>query len=74
MDDFPETFLDSEKGAKAAWKGFSSQTLYIANRLMLLEDESEFYPEKVEDLLIKRDGLPVESVQVKNITSDLVLC
>ena len=69
----PEEFLDSEKGAKAAWKGFTSQTLYIANRLMLLEDECDFYPEKVEDLLIKRGGLPIETVQVKNINENLVL-
>jgi hypothetical protein len=46
-----EMFVNSEKGTRAAWRGFTSQTLYIANRLMLLEDESEFFPEKVEDLL-----------------------
>ena len=68
-----ETIPASEKGAKAAWKGFASQTLYIAQRLMFLDDESDFFPEKVEDLLVKKDGIPIKSVQVKNITSDLTL-
>lgn len=68
-----EPFADSEKGAKAAWNGFTSQTLYIANRLMLLNDESEFSPEKVEDLLVSDNGIPLESIQVKNITADLTL-
>ncbi len=40
---------------------------------MFLDDESDFFPEKVEDLLVKKDGIPTESVQVKNITSDLTL-
>jgi hypothetical protein len=68
-----DIFVHSEKGTKAAWKGFSSQTLYIANRLMLLNDQSEFFPEKVEDLLVIKDDIPVEAVQVKNIASDLTL-
>lgn len=68
-----EMFNDSESGTKAAWKGFSSQTLYIANRLLCLNDDSNFYPEKVEDLLIKKNGIPIESVQVKNITANLTI-
>jgi hypothetical protein len=47
-------FSKSELGTKAAWKGFSSQTSYIAYRLMILNDESEFYPEQTEDLMIKK--------------------
>ena len=47
--------LKSDIGAKSAWKGFSSQTLYIAYRLMILEDEMDMYPETVEDLMIKKN-------------------
>ena len=46
--------LKSDIGAKSAWKVFSSQTLYIAYRLMILEDEMDMYPETVEDLMIKK--------------------
>jgi hypothetical protein len=66
-------FVGSEKGTKAAWKGFSSQTLYIAHRLMFLDDHSDFFPEKVEDLLVVRDNIPTEAVQVKNYSSELKL-
>lgn len=65
--------LKSDIGAKAAWKGFSSQTTYIANRLMLLDDESEFFPEKIEDLMVKKDGKISELVQIKNLSNDLTL-
>jgi hypothetical protein len=68
-----DIFVNSEKGTKAAWKGFSSQTLYISNRLMLLNDQSEFFPEKIEDLLVIEGDILLEAVQVKNIASDLVL-
>lgn len=61
-----DKFTKSELGTKAAWKGFSSQTSYIAYRLMLLNDESMFYPEQAEDLMIKKDGVPQELVQVKS--------
>ena len=66
-------FQKSDIGAQAAWKGFSSQTLYIASRLISDENEYEYYPEDVEDLVIKNDGIVVEAVQVKNISSDLTL-
>ena len=66
-------FVKSETGAKAAWKGFSSQTLYIAYRLLIDEDGGEYYPEDIEDLVIKKDGAIVEAVQIKNIASDLTL-
>lgn len=66
-------FTKSELGTKAAWKGFSSQTSYIAYRLMLLKDESVFYPEQAEDLMIRKDDMPQELVQVKNLSADLAL-
>ncbi|MEI7846281.1 MAG: hypothetical protein WCK35_10800 [Chloroflexota bacterium] len=69
----PAMFIDSDKGAKAAWKGFTYQTIYIANRVMLLNDESEFYPERVEDLLVVMYGSPTESIQVKAIADALTI-
>ncbi len=66
-------FKKSDIGVQAAWKGFSSQTLYIASRLISDESEHEYYPEDVEDLVIKKDGVVVEAVQVKNISADLTL-
>jgi hypothetical protein len=46
------SFQKSDKGAQAAWKGFSSQTLYIASRLISDKEDYEYYPEDVEDLVI----------------------
>lgn len=66
-------FQKSDIGAQAAWKGFSSQTLYIASRLLSDKGEYEYYPEDVEDLVIKKDGVVIEAVQVKNISADLSL-
>lgn len=66
-------FQKSDIGAQAAWKGFSSQTLYIASRLISDESGYEYYPEDIEDLVVKRDGIIVEAVQVKNTTDDLTL-
>ncbi len=66
-------FTKSELGTKAAWKGFSSQTSYIAYRLMILKDESVFYPEQADDLMIKKGDIPQELLQVKNLTADLAL-
>ena len=63
----------SDVGARAAWKGFSSQTVYIAYRLMILEDKFDIYPENVEDLMIKNDNKVEELIQVKNIGTDLTL-
>lgn len=71
MDDL--NFVKSDIGAQAAWKGFSSQTLYIAYRLLADKDDYEYYPEDIEDLVIKKDGAVVEAVQVKNLSSDLTL-
>ena len=65
--------LKSDIGAKAAWKGFSSQTVYIAYRLMILEEKFDIYPENVEDLMIKKDNKVKELIQVKNINTDLTL-
>lgn len=66
-------FYKSDAGAQAAWKGFSSQTLYIASRLISDEDGYEYYPEDIEDLVVKKNGAVVEAVQVKNISADLTL-
>lgn len=66
-------FSKSDVGAQSAWKGFSSQTLYIASRLISDENNYVYYPEDVEDLVIKKDGIVVEAVQVKNISSGLTL-
>lgn len=68
-----QDFEKSDIGAQSAWKGFSSQTLYIASRLMLDENDYEYYPEDIEDLVIKKDDIVLEAVQVKNISSDLTL-
>ena len=66
-------FQKSDIGAQAAWKGFSSQTLYIASRLISDENGYEYYPEDIEDLVIKKNGAVAEAVQVKNISADLTL-
>lgn len=65
--------LKSDIGARAAWKGFSSQTTYIAYRLMILEDEFDMFPENVEDLMIKEGNEVKELIQIKNISADLSL-
>lgn len=62
-------FSRSDVGAQAAWKGFSSQTLYIASRLISDKGGYEYYPEDIEDLVIKKDGVVIEAVQVKNVSS-----
>jgi len=66
-------FSKSDVGAQAAWKGFSSQTLYIASRLMSDTHNHDFFPEDIEDLVIKNDGKIIEAIQIKNISSDLTL-
>lgn len=66
-------FTKSDMGSKAAWKGFSSQTTYIASRLINLQDSYNFYPEQVEDLLIMKDEVAIEVVQIKNLSSNLSL-
>lgn len=66
-------FSKSDTGAQAAWKGFSSQTLYIASRLLSDKRGYEYYPEDIEDLVVKKNGVVIEAVQVKNITADLTL-
>ena len=52
-------FQKSDKGAQAAWKGFSSQTLYIASRLISDKGGYEYYPEDVEDLVIKKNNVVI---------------
>ena len=66
-------FNKSDIGAQSAWKGFSSQTLYIAKRLLEDQKGYEYYPEDIEDLVIKSNGQIVEAVQVKNLSGDLSL-
>lgn len=67
------SFKKSDIGAQAAWKGFSSQTLYIASRVICDTDGYQFYPEDIEDLVVKNGDKIIEAVQVKNISSDLTL-
>lgn len=64
-------FTKSDLGAQASWKGYSSQTLYIAARVVEDMDSLEYYPEQLEDLLIKSDGKVSEVVQIKDLGSDL---
>ena len=66
-------FQKSDIGAQAAWKGFSSQTLYIASRVISDRNEYEYYPEDVEDLVVKKDGDVVEAVQIKNVSAALTI-
>ena len=54
--------VKSEIGSEAAWRGFSTQTLYIARRLLTAEDDEQLYPEQVEDLMIMRKGKIIELV------------
>jgi hypothetical protein len=78
--------VKSEIGSEAAWRGFSTQTLYIAKRLLTSEDDEQLYPEQVEDLMIMRKGKIIELVfkgkriyikkrweeKVSNIAKDLM--
>lgn len=66
-------FTKSDIGAQSAWRGYSSQTVYIASRIMCATSNDEYYPEHLEDLLIKRDGQVVEAVQVKNLSNPLTI-
>ena len=65
--------VKSEIGSEAAWRGFSTQTLYIAKRLLTAENDDQLYPEQVEDLMITRKERIIELVQVKNLSDDLSL-
>ena len=65
------SFEKSDMGAQAAWKGFSSQTLYIASRIMSESEKFEYFPERLEDLLIMQDGNILEIVQVKDLSEPL---
>lgn len=66
-------FIKSDVGAQAAWKGFSSQTLYIASRIVLDTEDNCFYPEDIEDLVVKSGDKIVEAVQIKNISDPLTI-
>lgn len=67
------SFRKSDVGAQSAWKGFSAQTLYIAARIISDQSNLLFFPEDIEDLIVKCDNNVVEAVQVKNIAADLTL-
>lgn len=67
------SFIKSDIGAQAAWKGYSSQTLYIACRIVNSTPNEEYYPEHLEDLLIKRNGQVIEAIQVKNLSTPLTI-
>ena len=60
-------FTKSDIGAQAAWKGFSSQTLYIAYRLLSDDDSFEYYPEDIEDLVIKKMALLLKRFKSKTL-------
>ncbi|MEO1808109.1 MAG: hypothetical protein AAFU33_25075 [Bacteroidota bacterium] len=61
-------------GAKAAFKGFRTQTLYILERILNSNSQDVFYPEGAEDLLIKsKTGKVKEVIQIKNYASNLAL-
>ncbi|MEK3792953.1 hypothetical protein MKX42_14580 [Paenibacillus sp. FSL R7-0204] len=64
-------FSKSDLGAQASWKGYSSQTLYIASRVVADINSLEYFPEHLEDLLIKSDDEVSEIVQIKDLGSDL---
>ena len=68
-----DVFIKSDIGAQAAWKGFSSQTLYIAYRLVTDIQGYEYYPEDIEDLVVKYNGEVIEAVQIKNISAALTI-
>lgn len=63
----------SETGGHAAWKGFFSQTLYIANLLLTIQKECNLFPENVEDLKIEYFNNTIELVQVKNYNQTITL-
>lgn len=66
-------FIKSDVGAQSAWKGFSSQTLYIASRVVSDTDDNCFYPEDIEDLVVKNKDKVVEAVQIKNVSAPLTI-
>lgn len=66
--------IDLNTGAKAAFKGFRTQTLYILDRILNSNSQDVFYPEGAEDLLIKsQSGEITEVIQIKNYSSNLAL-
>lgn len=70
-----DIYSAADRGGNSAWKGFSSQTIYIANRLISEKDKTKnYYPESIEDLKITdTNGSMVELIQVKNLSNDLSL-
>lgn len=70
-----DIYSAADRGGNSAWKGFSSQTIYIANRLISEKDKTKnYYPESIDDLKITdANGSVVELIQVKNLSNDLSL-
>ncbi len=65
----------ADRGGYSAWKGFSSQTVYIAYRLIVEKDNlKKYFPESIEDLkIVDSEDSIIELVQIKNLSSDLSL-
>jgi hypothetical protein len=65
----------AESGAKAAFKGYNSQTLYILHRVLRDQQDLVFLPETNEDLSVFCEGEDklLEIIQVKDYSAPLVL-
>ena len=72
IDKFSTGQMRSKIGAESAWRGFMLQALYIATRISDVDENTIFFPETVEDLLVvKHAGTGEESlelVQVKSVS------
>lgn len=70
-----DIFALADRGGNSAWKGFSSQTIYIASRLITEKDKTKnYFPESIEDLkIVDSNNMTTELIQVKNLSRDLSL-
>ncbi len=70
-----DMFSLADRGGNSAWKGFSSQTIYIASRLIHEKDKTKnYFPESIEDLkIVDSKHMTIELIQVKNLSHDLSL-
>jgi len=70
-----QVYSSADKGGNSAWKGFSSQTTYIAARLISEKNKTKkYFPESIEDLKITdANEAVIELIQVKNLSNDLSL-
>ena len=67
------SFKYSEQGTDSSWKGYTSQSLYILYRIVNADFGYDYYPEKLEDLMIKQGNEVIEVVQVKDYSSELTI-